>query len=744
MSASDRPPPPGPDGPPSAVRGARPLLRVAPDGELLFANAAAAPILGSWGIGVGDLLPAAWRWRVAAVVADGTPRELEAAYGGALYSLVVAPGRAGVSLFGRDLTAWRRAERATRRYEFIVNNSKDLMSLITIRCVYEAVSDSYCLAHSRSRDELVGHTVAEVWGREAFEAVIRGYLERCFGGREVRYQAWFSLPALGRRCFEVTYTPYRDGSGGVSHAVVVSRDITESKLAEQRLRESEEELLRATRAAEAANEAKGQFLATVSHETRTPLNVILGTTELALAEAPAGELRESLRTISANAEALLRLINKLLDFSRLESGSGEAEAVPFDPGALVSDVGESLGVEARRKGLTLDWWVDPSLPTPLLGDPARLRQVLVNLVGNAVKFTERGEISLSLRRATALADGEVGLHYAVSDTGIGIAEADRERIFERFVQADGSTSRRFGGTGLGLAISRSLVELMGGRIWVESALGEGSRFHVELSLPPAPAGLRPLGRQAKTPVARRRARVLVAEDNPDSRLLLLRFLDTAGYRAEGVADGESAVTRAAAGELDLILMDVEMPGLDGLAATRRIRRDERLAGRRPVPVAAVTAHAVDGFRERCLAAGCDDFVVKPVSRNRLLAAVDRCLEAPVADLVHEASAEPPPEASVPIPVAVDPDVFDLVPAYLARCGSELEGLRAALAADDLGAVGRAAHRLKGSGGSYGFAAVSELGSEMEQAARDGRRDAVAAAAERLADYLARVAPRLAV
>jgi CheY-like chemotaxis protein/anti-sigma regulatory factor (Ser/Thr protein kinase) len=277
----------------------------------------------------------------------------------------------------------------------------------------------------------------------------------------------------------------------------------------------------------------------------------------------------------------------------------------------------TFATPAAEKGLRLTADVAADLPEALRGDALRLRQVLTNLVGNAIKFTAAGGVTLAAAAADA-PDG-VRLHLTVRDTGIGIEPAAQARIFDAFEQADGSTTRRFGGTGLGLAISRRLIDMMGGRVWVESAPGAGSAFHVEVVLPRA---ARPAEHAAAAPApARRRLRILLAEDHPVNQKVATRMLERDGHAVTVVGDGPAAVAAAAADEFDVVLMDVQMPEMDGLEATRAIRRHEA-GGRLRVPIVAMTAHAMDGDRERCLAAGMDAYVSKPIDRTRLAAVLD--------------------------------------------------------------------------------------------------------------------------
>jgi PAS domain S-box-containing protein len=544
------------------------------------------------------------------------------------------------------------------------------------------------------------------------------------------------------------------------------RDVTERKRAEA-------EILNAKFEAEKANSAKSSFLAMMSHELRTPLNAILGMTELSLESDPAPELREFLRTIQTNSENLLRLIDDVLDLSKIEANRMDIEQIPYDLRELSEEVAESLSLRALRKDVDLVVDIDPQLPAEVVGDPKRVRQVLVNLVGNAVKFTEKGSVTLSVEVEDWKPGDRIHLAIVVRDTGIGIA-ADKQRdLFSRFYQAEGSTTRRFGGTGLGLNISRSLVELMGGRIDFASEEGKGSTFRVTLTTtaPPhvesnaarhraelrdrraralvvvegearrrslarvlkawglevdqassleeaeamLPAGSpettvvfvepgsgEPLELEAlerlKQPPARElvlvtsmrgvslpalterfplvlvkpirqsklaeilsRAlslpagpsakaesleldrsaklshRILLVEDNADNQRLAARVLEGAGARVDTAENGELAVSMAKSVLYDLVVMDLMMPLMDGLEATRRIRANEIAPNR--VPIVALTAHATEGYRDRCLEAGMDDYLSKPFKKERLLALVDQWVDRRPIVLVADDAAD---------------------------------------------------------------------------------------------------------
>jgi signal transduction histidine kinase/ActR/RegA family two-component response regulator len=393
-------------------------------------------------------------------------------------------------------------------------------------------------------------------------------------------------------------------------------------------------LATANQAAEAASQAKSEFLANMSHELRTPLTAILGFAEVLRDESGPAEgesRRQAVDTITRNGEHLLQLINDILDLSKIEAGRLEIDPRPCDPRKIVDDCVALMNVRAAAKGLALGVDCDPALPCRIQSDPTRIRQVLLNLLGNAIKFTEQGEVRLSAAFAAA---PEPSIAFDVRDTGIGMTPQQAAAIFEPFRQAEASTARRFGGTGLGLTISRRLTEMLGGCLQlVESQPGAGSRFRAVIAAA-APAdetdpaegpGREPEPDDALPAGPRTLAgcRILFAEDGPDNQRLISHLLRKAGAEVALAADGAEAVDRAlgaaAAGQpFDVILMDMQMPVMDGYEASRRLR-----AGGYTGPIIALTAHAMSGDREKCLAAGCTDYATKPIDRARLIAAIAR-------------------------------------------------------------------------------------------------------------------------
>lgn len=592
------------------------------------------------------------------------------------------------------------------------------------------------------------------------------------------YSAWGSADAASKAPKAYMSVHLKDSRGRLTGSIIVG-----NKEKSDAFTEEDESLLRqlasitslalqhieSRTAAEAASVAKSQFLANMSHELRTPMNAILGMTDLSLTEELSPKVRDYLETAKESAVALLELLNEILDLSRIEEGRFELESTTFNLQATVEQVIKTLRIRAQEKGLALIYHLPEQVPDRLVGDPLRFRQILMNLVDNAIKFTHAGKIVVQAEIKEQTQDG-IQLEFSVSDSGIGIPPEDQDRIFAAFTQADASTTRNYGGTGLGLTISRRLVELMDGRIWVQSQQNQGSVFYftMHLKLPHgAAAEASPAERFSLAPYPRKVLRVLLAEDTPTNQKVAAYLLARRGHKVEIAADGRRALELMQRNAYDVVLMDVQMPLMDGFQATAAIRAlpDAAKAG---VPIIAMTAHALKGDAERCIAAGMDAYVSKPIQAEELIELVEFLGEPglgapePAPDAAASAAAEDaPPDDGAPVGAHMRPrdavsappsgtsaavlnlqeavsrcfgkhDFFlDMVDCFYDEADPMMQAMREALGTGLYARIRELAHRLKNTVVYLGAQPAVAAIAAVEAAAKAAAHDAVAEAVGRL-------------
>ena len=651
---------------------------------------------------------------------------------------------AGAVVVFRDEIASRQAQ-TEQRLAAITFDSQELIMITDPNGLIMRVNKAFTEATGYDEQEAIGRNAGfqksglhdtefyrSLWSSLKANGRWEGELWNRRKDGEV-YPLWYAISAVRNEANETT--------NYVSHAI----DISE-------IRQVENELRSAMVKAEAANRAKDEFLATMSHEMRTPLNAVLGMLGLLQDENLPPRLRGYLRTARDAGEGLLDLIGDVLDFSKMDAGMLDLEMAPFNLTSVVENVSALLGQRAREKGLELNSDYDPEIHHYYTGDAGRLRQVLLNLAVNAIKFTEDGSVSLRLIVKPG-EERQVLARFEVTDTGIGISTTDQKVLFDEFSTIDNSYARSHEGAGLGLAISRRLVELMGGQIGVESSPGVGSRFWFEVPLNRCEPPRYEFDAQASDTDldSSHRARILLAEDVVANRQLAKEMLERAGHTVDIVANGAEAIEAVGSIPYDLVLMDISMPGMDGIEATRRIRGMQ--SGVASIPIVAMTAHAMKGDREAFLEAGMDEYIQKPINREVLLQVAARygqLVDAPKSSdqnsevrsvmTKHVSQQSYPPKSRIDqatleqLGLDTSPDLVpELIALFIEDAKGRIDRIAAALEADDLAVVDHEVHALGSSSGTYGLPEMHQLARRCEEALREGEEGLARELASALVD-----------
>ncbi len=658
----------------------------------------------------------------------------------------------GAGIIGsmHDVSKQRQNQKELEKLSLVASFTDNLVVITDASGRLEWVNEAFV--------KRTGYTLSEVIGRKPGEVLQGPETDRettALIGQKLRQGESFKAQLLNYTksgspyWVEFHVTPIKDNEGTIVRFIAVQSDITELKRTQSELKIAKEK-------AEAASQAKSDFLATMSHEIRTPMNGIIGMSSLLLDTELAPQQREMIDAVRHSGDALMTIIEDILDFSKIEARKLDLVEEAFGLDSVISGVVDLLQHKATSRSIDLIVRIGSDVPDCFMGDPGRLRQILMNLVGNGIKFTDEGSIRIQVSRLIATATGAPNLEISVTDTGIGMTEEQQSQLFQPFTQVDSSTTRRFGGTGLGLAISKRLVELMGGSIGVESNRHRGSRFWIRLPLrvvesQKMPVKEEPEVRAETAPQATIggiKPRLLLVEDNEVNARMAMMMLEKNGYPAEVACDGEVAVERFASGVYDGILMDCHMPNMDGYEATRAIRQLEASPHwKRPrCRIIAMTANVQAGERERCLAVGMDDYVSKPLRTAPLIEALQQVKVFAKTPAPPQWSAEETSAVREALQQLVEDlsteNALELIENWFKDTPERLQELEKLAGSDDQAALRRTAHSLKGTSSLFGLSSIHTLSRELEQTAEKNLRASQPVLTAQLKQSVASAAPEL--
>ena len=645
------------------------------------------------------------------------------------------------SSFIRDITERKRAEGQIQQSTAFIESMFDhLPNMVFVK----DAKDLRFVRFNRAAEELLGYSRSELLGKNDYDFFPKDEAD-FFTAKDretLKQSRLIDIPeepiqtkSKGVRILHTKKIPIRDHSGTAQYLLGISEDITERKAAERALVE-------ARLAAELASQAKGDFLANMSHEMRTPLTAIVGISDYLLRTELAQEQRELVHRCMRASDGLLRQIEDLLLAAKAESGTLQLISETFILQEIVSEATDLLRTEVEAKGLELIVDLHPALPNHVEGDAHRLQQVLLNLIRNALKFTQQGRITVAAAPSSDSHHTHL-IQFSVADTGIGIDPDQSATIFDRFTQGDSRSNRQYGGVGLGLSICKRLVELMGGRIWVDSVKGAGSRFSFTVPFKGLQPALSPSSMASKAAAARGRRptltvplqerglSVLLAEDSIESQEVLKLYLRSTPHRVDCASTGIKVVSLYKEKRYDLVFMDLHMPEMDGLTATKLIREWEAATGQARTPILALTANGMLEAQRESLEAGCDDYLTKPIKMEQLLQAIERYSSSPHSDKTPAA-----------MDSALDQEAMNstldmMRPKFLRNREKDIAVLKAAIGQEDFEQIQTIGHRIKGLAGSYGLDQIGQIGGAIEQAARARNIQALTQQVAQLVDALHR-------